>query len=87
MPHLAIFFLLPRYQRQIASDIQRHGEHYRALGRRVALAAPADMAAVLELVDEIESDLAEKLADSDERAVLKELGWPFPRSVNVQPVL
>ena len=36
-----------RYQRQIAIDIERYGEHYRQLGRRVASAAPACMDEVL----------------------------------------
>ena len=34
---------------------------------------------VLCLVEEVEADLVLKLAGSDDRAVLKELGWPFPR--------
>jgi len=37
------------------------------------------MEAVLGLVDSVEADLADKLSGSDERAVLKELGWPFSR--------
>ena len=30
-------------------------------------------------MEEVEADLVQKLAGSDDRAVLKELGWPFPR--------
>ena len=36
-----------RYQRQIAIDIERYGEHYKQLGRRVASVAPASMDEVL----------------------------------------
>ena len=78
-PVHGLIYCLIRYQRRIAADIEQYGEHYKALGRRISTAVFADMTAVLELVDEVESDLAEKLADSDERAVLKDLGWPFSR--------
>ncbi|GAX80381.1 hypothetical protein CEUSTIGMA_g7820.t1 [Chlamydomonas eustigma] len=67
------------YQRQIAADIEKHGPHYRQLGRHVSSVDLRCMEDVVDLVDQVNSDLEEKLSGSDERAVLKELGWPFPR--------
>ncbi len=72
-----------RYQRQIAADIERYGEHYRSLGRRVSSVTLGCMGELLGLVDELAVDIAEKLAGSDDRAVLKELGWPFHRLVSL----
>lgn len=68
-----------RYHRQITIDVERYGEHYRSLGRRIASASLADMASVLALVDEVEADLTDRLSGSDERAVLSKLDWPSSR--------
>ena len=72
-------YVMLRHQKQIIVDIERYSGHYKALGRQVATATFCSMEDVVQMVDSVETDLAEKLSGSDERAVLRELDWPFGR--------
>jgi hypothetical protein len=61
------------YQQQIAVDLAEHGDHFRELGRHLNSVALGTTDALVAFVDEVESDIKDRLSESDDQKVLTDL--------------